>query len=58
MATAEVNHSERYKALTQEDKDKIEAILSFLDGKNLADVKRLLGIASRELDVRGFLSLK
>lgn len=58
MIVQEKKHSERYNDLAQEDKDRIEAILSFLDKKNLADVKRMLHIAIREVDVRGFLSLK
>lgn len=49
-------HSEIYTGLTQDEKDKVDAVLSFLEGENIARIKILLAAANRELDFRSSLN--
>jgi len=51
-----IPHSEIYNNLSAEDKGIVDAILSFLSGRNIDSIKKLLGTVSREVDLRGFLS--
>lgn len=50
------NHTESYKELSQEGKDKVDAIIAYLSGATIAEIKKILTISRLELDVRGSLS--
>lgn len=49
------NNSEIYNNLSQQDKDIVEAILSFLSGRNVGEIKKLLATVNCEIDRRCFL---
>jgi len=49
-------HSDIYLNLPQEDRDKVDAVLSYLEGTTIAKIKTLLAAANRELDFRSSLN--
>ena len=51
-----VAHSDGYEDLSPEQKKQIDAIIAFLSGKTVAEMKRLLGVARLEIDFRSFLN--
>ncbi len=50
------DHSYIYSELSQENKDKVDAILSFLGKEKVSVIRHLLSAVNRELDFRSFLS--
>jgi len=52
----ENGHSETYNRLSQEQKNTVDAIISFLSGSTISDIKKIIWTINRELDFRGSLN--
>jgi hypothetical protein len=52
IETQGVIHCDGYENLLPEEKRQIDAVIAFLSGKTIAEMKRMLGIARLELDFR------
>jgi hypothetical protein len=49
-------HTPSYQELPQDGKDKVDAIVAFLSGGTVAEIKKVLTISRMEVEVRGSLS--
>lgn len=51
-----VNNSEMYNRMSEDEKNKVDAVISFLSGLTMDKVKKILTCASLEVDKRTILN--
>jgi len=51
-----VNNSEMYNRMSEDEKNKVDAVISFLSGLTMDKVKKILTCVSLEVDKRTILS--